>query len=331
VQNGAIYQYLFDSLETPFLSSVAQLVNLLLAYAARPVELSVIIYVALTGILVMGGMGGMSASAFLRLVTKIALVLWFATVAGVYAGWVQDFFMAVLSNDIGRAISGTAGDTLNANSFDRVWTQAYDAGLRVWAMLSRWDIGEEICVLVFWSLALAAISIGFAVWFISHFILGLYVVIGPLLIPLVLFGATKAIFERWIGSMISCIILQVFAVILLALLLRVEGQLLQQILIYRGPNVFEQIRILFAGVAFFLLAGFTAFMLPGLASSLAGGLHFHVGAIARGLASGAGYLGQGMATAGRAANAGVDRGVAGIRQRIRPTTGGSLSRTSSTP
>lgn len=330
MQNGAVYQYLFDALETPFLSSVAQLVNVLLAYAARPVELSVIIYIALTGILVMGGMGGMSASAFLRLVTKIALVLWFATVAGVYAGWVQDFFMTVVSRDLGQAVSGASGDTLNANSFDRVWTQAYDAGLRVWAMLSRWDLGEEICVAAFWFLAIVATSIGFVIWFISHFVLGLYVVIGPLVIPLVLFGATKAIFERWIGSMISCIILQVFAVILLALLLRVEGVLLQQILVYRGPNVFDQLRILFAGIAFYLLAGFAAFMLPGLASSLAGGLHFHVGAIARGLASGAGYLGQGVATAGRAANAGIDRGAAGIRQRIRPTTGGSLSRSSST-
>lgn len=328
-----IFQYLFDELETVFLQSVAKTVSALISYAAAPLQTALVLYVALTGLLMMRGHASEAVSGLIGRIVKFSVVLWFATNGSVYATWVQDFFLTVLPNDLVRAVSGagSGNNTINANSFDTAWRQAFEAGLRVWKLLDYWDVGEEIVIILFWASALVACIVAFTIWFLSHVILGLFIAIGPLVLGLVLFPATKAIFERWIGSMISCVILQVVTVILLTLTLQVEDAIIQRILMYRGPNQFEQLRTLLSGMAFFVFAGLVAWQLPGFATALAGGLHFHTGAIARGLGAGAARMGRAAGAAAKVADAGINRGVAAVRQRIRPPTGGSLSRSSPPP
>lgn len=332
MQNSQIFKFIFDSVETPFLDNVTQMVAALIAYAAAPLQTALVLYVALTGILILRGQGGTSIGDLTGRIIKLSLVAWFATNGVLYTIWVQNFFMTVLPNDITAAISsaGTGNPNVNANSFDLVWGQAYESGLRVWRLLDYWDVGEEITIFAYWVVAIIACVIAFTIWFLSHVVLGLFIIIGPLMIGLVLFPATSTIFERWIGAMISCVVLQVLTVILLSLTLRVEGQIVQLILVYKGPNVFEQIRTLMSGMIFFVFSGIIAFQLPGVANALAGGVHFHTAALARGAMRGGGRIGRAVGSVGGAANAGIDRGVAGLRQRIGPPTGNSLSRTPST-
>ena len=47
------------------------------------------------------------------------------------------------------------------------------------------------------------IIVAFAIWLISRVILALYIAIGPLLIGLALFPATRSIFEHWITALFS--------------------------------------------------------------------------------------------------------------------------------
>lgn len=333
MQNLQIFQYLFDEIETPFLQSVGTTVSTLSSYAAAPLQTALVLYIALTGILMMRGHANEAVGGLLGRVIKFSVVLWFATNGSVYSTWVQEFFLTVLPTDITRAVSnsGSGNAVINANSFDTAWRQAFEAGLRVWKLLDYWDIGEEIVIILFWGAALVACIAAFAIWFLSHVILGLFIMIGPLVLGLVLFPATKAIFERWIGAMISCVILQVVTVILLTLTLQVEDALIQRILLYRGPNQFEQLRTLLSGMIFFVFAALIAFQLPGFATALAGGLHFHTGAIARGLGAGASRVGRAAGAAAKVADAGINRGVGALRRRIGPSTGGSLSRSSPPP
>ena len=161
----------------------------------------------------------------------------------------------------------------------------------------------------------------FAIWFLSHVLLALFVAIGPLLIGLVLFPATRAIFERWIGAMISCVILQVFTVIMVTLTISVEAEIVEQIRAYTGTNPFEQIQMLFCAVIFFVFAGIIAFQLPGAATALAGGMHFHTSSLVRAVTS----LKSQSRTEQRGAAAAPPPPSRPIWQQIRPTTGGSLS------
>jgi len=331
MNNTPIFQYLFDQIETPFLQSVGLLVTALINYAAAPLQVALVLYIALTGILIMRGQGGEAVSGLLGRCIKFSIVAWFATNGSVYATWVQNFFLTVLPNDITRAVSnaGNGGASITANSFDTVWNAAFQAGLSVWKLLDYWDVGEEIVIIAFWVSAILACIVAFAIWFLSHVILGLFIVIGPLMLGLVLFPVTKPIFERWIGAMISCVILQVLTVVIVSLTLRVELLLIQQILSTKGPNQYDQLRILLSGMIFFAFSAIIAFQLPGMATSLSGGLQFHTGAVARGMVSagrGAVATGRGAVAAGRGAVSVAARGVSAVRQRIGPSTGGSLSR-----
>lgn len=82
-----IFQYIFDQIETPLLMSVASIVTSLVAYASAPVQMALVIYIALTGVMVMRGSGGEGMSGLVGRVVKLSLVAWFATNGSVYAQW----------------------------------------------------------------------------------------------------------------------------------------------------------------------------------------------------------------------------------------------------
>ena len=167
---------------------------------------------------------------------------------------------------------------------------------------------------------------------------------GPLLIVLALFPVTKSVFERWVGSLISCIILQVTTLVLLFIVLDVERTVVREIVAKGTADYVIMMQILLAGIIFFAVAAFTALQLPQFASSLSGGLHFHTGAIARAAQSALGSRGrsytdaggnttrQGRSgalgaaqTVGSFAARGVSAGGRAVARGIRPVPGGSLS------
>jgi len=327
MNNLAIFQFIFDQIETPFLQSVTTLVQALQAYAATPMRTALVLYVALAGIMMMRGRSAEPAGDTIGRMIKLALVAWFATSAGAYASWVQDFFLTVLPRDITAAVSaaGTGTQPVSANSFDAIWKQAYQAGLQVWGKLDYWDVGEEIVIVVFWAAALIACVAGFATWFLSHVILGLFIIVGPLMIGLALFPATRSIFERWIGSMVSCVVLQVAVTVLITLTIAVEAKFVGRIAAYRGPNQFEQLYALFAGVIFFVFAVVIILQLPGFATALAGGLHFHTGTLARAAFSVTRRAGRQGGPANPVFQPAAPAQGSPARPGIRPQTGASLS------
>ena len=222
--------------------------------------------------------------------------------------------------------------------------KAWRAGLEVWRTLGWQDVAEKAVVAIFWLAAIISTVITFAIWLISRVLLALFIAIGPLLIGLVLFPATRSIFERWIGLLISCVILQITTTVLLFIVLGVEQLVVGKVVLMGSVDPMAMIQVLLAGVIFFAVAGYVAWQLPGVASSLAGGLHFHVGAVGRAMKGALGSTGRkqidgqgNVHRVGRSGPAGLahytgsmaGRGTAAggraVYQRIRPPTGGSLS------
>lgn len=317
-----VFQLIFDQMETPLLASVSGLVQAVSAYSQTVLPAALILYVALTGLLIMRGMGTFPTSEFLTRALKLALVVWFVTDGTTYSQYITDFALTKLPTELANAVSGAStGISVGAGTFDSVWEPARDAGWRVWKQLSAADIGEEITVVAFWVLALASCVIGFTIWMLSHLILALFIIVGPLLIIAVLFPVTAAMFERWIGALISCVLVQFGVVVLLTLTLRTEAVLTAQVLAYSGPNVYAQLNLLLAIGAVFFFACILAWQMPNFANTLAGGLHFHGAALV--------LLARNQAArAGRAAGAGAraaDRGINSAVDRIRRPPASSLS------
>jgi type IV secretion system protein VirB6 len=321
-----VFTYIVEQVETPLITAVSDVMSAFLAYAATPLQVALVLYVALTGLLIIRGYHHEAASTLISRMVAMALVTFVITGAGVYQQYVYDFFFTILPNELGDVVAG-AGTTqiVTSNRFDQVWLKAWRAGLEVWRTLSWDDIAEKGVVILFWGVGIVSTVFTFAIWLVSRLLLALYIAVGPLLVALALFPATKAIFERWIGSMISCVILQVVTIVLLNIVLTVEGEVVSTVAAMGSVDPIAMIQVLLAGMIFFGVAAYVALQLPGVATSLAGGLHFHVAALAR--------SGMGAARSGGrrlAASLGRDRDAAlaagrVVYMRIRPSPGGSLS------
>ncbi len=339
-----IFAYIVSQVETPLVSAVTQVMNAFLSFVAAPLKIALVLYIALTGILIIRGQTDEAGSALLGRFLKMALVVWILTGSGAYQQYVYDFFFTTLPQGLANALTSGGVTAIDANTFDTVWTKAMGAGVDIWRTVSWHDFATQLIVVIFWVAAILSTVVAFAIWLISRVILALYIAIGPLLIGLALFPATRAIFERWIGSLISCVILQITTIVLLYIVLVVEQQVVGQIALMAETDLVGRLQVLLAGVIFFAVAGFVAFQLPGVASSLSGGLHFHSGAIARALQSTMGSAGRvgiaadgntyrsdrsGAIGAAHLAGSAVGRGTGAmgraVYQRIRSTTGGSLS------
>lgn len=339
-----VFSYIVAQVETPLISAVTQVVNALLAYAATPLKVCLVLYVALTGVLVLKGYSDETAATILGRFLKMGLVVWVLTGSGVYQHYIHDVFFTLLPTGLTHALtaSGATG-SVSASSFDQVWIKAWRAGLEVWRTLGWSDITEKLVIVVFWASAIVSTGVAFAIWLISRLFLALSIAVGPLLVGLVLFPATRAIFERWIGFLIACVLLQVLTVVLLFIVLAVENQVVGTVAAMGSVDPMAMLQVLLAGVIFFAVAGFVAFQLPAMASALAGGLHFHTGILARGARQVIGSTGRtfvnadgsrerhgraGVLGAGQLAGSVAARGVAQAGRalpRLRTPPGGSLS------
>ncbi|UZO95027.1 Channel protein VirB6 (plasmid) [Roseomonas mucosa] len=341
-----VFAYIVSEVETPLIAATTQVFNAFISYVQTPLKLALILYVALTGILFIRGEASEPGSVVMSRGIKFAIIVWLLTGSGLYQQWVYNFFFVSLPNGLSQSLTSTgAAGAVSANSFDDGWIKSWRAGLEVWNRTAWDDFAQQIGVLLFWIAAVLSNVFCFAIWLISRIILAVYIALGPLLIPLVLFPATRGVFERWIGALISCVILQITTIVLLYIILLAENQVLAKVVTTsRGGDSIQGLQVLLSGIVFFAVAAFVAVQLPGVASSLSGGLSFHTGAVVRGMQKAMGGTGStstdaagnttrsgrsgiiggahyGASLAGR----GIAAGARGIRQAIRPTTGGSLS------
>jgi len=276
--NWAVFQSIFDQVETPLLQQVNAMSDSFLGAVAGPLRAAMVIYVALVGVMIISGRMNEPLRDTWGRLAKGAAIAAFLT-AGTYNRIVRDFFLNGLPNDLTATISGGAG-TVNAGAFDAVWNNAFGGGLAIWKSLSFTDFGFELIIAIYWLAALVATAFGFLVWMASHIILGLYVAVGPVLLATFLFPATRSLAERWVGSMLSMILLQVFVISLLVVLTGAENSLLVNINAAGGKAV-EGIQIILGVVILFVVAGVIVVQLPAAAAAIAGGMHFYANILAR--------------------------------------------------
>ncbi len=275
--NWNVFQTLFDTIDAPLIDAIKTLVSNMESAVASILLACMTIYVALTGIMILLGRGDNPLMLIVERVIKGATVASFLQAAS-FNQYVTDFVLTTLPVAITSAVSGST--TVGASAFDKIWNAAFAGGLMVAENLGITDFGMWIVVVVYWAAAVVSIAYCFLVWIASHVFLGLFVIVGPLAILAYLFGPTRALFERWIGAVLSMLFLQLFVVALLSVILKAESAMLLKIL-KADANPFAQIKILFAAMILFLVAYDIVKQLPSASTSLVGGIYFHANTVGR--------------------------------------------------
>jgi len=290
-------------LDVPFLQAVNGATDSLLGAVRPAFAAAAVLYVAMQGYMIVTGRTVEPMRDVWYKLVKVAAVA-FILGAAAYHQYVSDFFLNGIPNDINSAITGSAG-SVTAASFDHVWNKAFGGGIAVWQHLSWHDFGLEGLIVLYWIVGAFSVGVAFVVWLISHILLGLFVAVGPLVLPMFMFPAVRGIFDRWISSLLSCIFLQVFITVLLVVLIATENALLDRIAMDRTGNPMAEIEMILCTVVMFGMAAYLVFELPGAATALAGGVHFHTHAISRATYGRAGRAAGNVAGAGARAITGA--------------------------
>jgi type IV secretion system protein VirB6 len=318
--NWAVFQQLSGLIEPPVISAAEGVMRTLISAVAGPLGAALAIYVALTGYQMFTGHMAEPLRDTWPRIAKGAFVVALLS-AGNYNTYVSNLFLTGIPNDISNALGGGA---LNAGIFDHIWNIAFKGGLEVWKNTSFYDLGLEILIILYWAAAAIACVLGFLVWQSAQILLALFVAVGPLIVGMFLFNATRAVFERWIGALLSMIFLQVMVIILLVVLTRAENAVLGG-LTGAGGNVIAQIQGIFAPIILFVLAALLIWQMPSAATALAAGMHFHAYALHRAT------LGKAADAVSAVASRGSQTIGQGARSGVNALTGRSLSVSGGSP
>lgn len=323
--NWHLFATIAQHIQQPLTQSAQQVAGNILTGLRAPFAAAAAIYVAWTGYRIAFGQIAEPLRDVWAKLIRLAVVSFALTAAG-YTQYVTDVFLTDLPQAIGRLITG--GQATGPAAFDHIVNEAFTAGVAVMRSLSGWvavDYAIGVLVIIYWLAAAAAIGFCFLIWLVAQVLLALLVAVGPFLIAMWLFPATRSLFERWIGAMAAALLLQAMTIILLQVLLGVIGAMLGDIAA-PGANVYDQAFVLINAVILYVICALVLSQIPGAATSVAGGMQFHAGMLSRATFGNAaaggqaalGYAGSAAKTGGQKAISGAGMAVNAIRTRLPP-------------
>lgn len=280
---------------------------------------------AFFGIAIAQGWKQAPAQGFGILVAKVVFALVLVSAAG-YASFVRDIFTQAMPQDISRLVAVGGQVATNSNAYDVLVGKAFAAGLVIWNSMSMLN-PLKLVVIVYWACAAAAVLAGYGVWLLGYVLVRLYIAVGPIVIPTLLFSPTRAIFSAWCGCLMSSVMLQALSIILSTVLILAESQMVASVVTNPNGDGMTMLATIFGAGLVFCLCAWLGKKLPAAAVSLCGGIHFAPNAILDAtygaVTSRAGRM---LGNTAQSARQAPERARAALRPPSAPPPGPSLSR-----
>lgn len=213
----SIFQAFATEFDATLITGMTDAVQSGLAWARPQLRSLLVLYVVVHAIGFLYGRVSAAAVAFAAL---RGLLVAAAILASNYIPYVQEMFFTTLPNSIAAGLNGPRISVSSAQQFDVLWSAALNVNGFILGKASGWlQIMDRAMAWVFAFLCLLALIVMFIMWFVSRIFLAIVICMGPFLIPLALFGATRGFVESWISKLVGLTVLQLSASILLRILL----------------------------------------------------------------------------------------------------------------
>lgn len=200
-----------------FLDAVPSLVARAVGYVRTPLRTALGLYVLMHIIDMVLGNGSIRnlGWAIIRAVTVAA-----ALQLPNYTEYVQNAFLTRLPAEIAGALNGKLIVASAAEQFDIL--RAGMANLKAQILLQAngaGDIGERLAAHILDGVGWGGIAVQWGQWYLPRLLTGLVVVVGPFLIPLWLFDATRGFAMALAAKLVSLLAMSVGASVIVASLL----------------------------------------------------------------------------------------------------------------
>jgi type IV secretory pathway VirB6-like protein len=302
----AIFQNTATDLDVALIDGMNAAISAGLVWAAPQLKTGLTLYVV--GFSLLMAYGRVDKGTFLTAIIRALSVAAILKAAN-YNYYVRDLFFTDLPNAIASAANGPAMTVKSAEQFDRMWSAVLHYSAFINGQASGWD--DAVNRGIVWLLAganLVALGVCFGMWYLARGFMAIIIGIGPWLIILYLWDATRGWVNEWIGKLVGFIVLQLAAATLLRIVLSILNRRLLAMNEAPGMSVDEMIANAAGLTGIFWIMAMVMFVLPsfvaigsaaGTGVAMASGM---VGSIGGTLAGGA-FKAGGMA--GKAAVAGA--------------------------
>lgn len=267
-----VYEDINSSLTSAFDNGMNSTVSNVLSAVATPFASLIVLWVIVTGMLVMRG--DIDTRRGVIRIVRVSLVSAFVLEAGIYNSYVVNFFHTGLPDWAASSVSGGAVST-TPQLLDKIWGDISGYSLKIDSQLYPYQIFDmiELAIIAFCDAVI--LGVVFAVYICAHVMTDIIVTIGPFVIAGFLFDATRNISERWVGKLVGLALLA--ALVDVAMLIVAQG--ISDYMTQTNINAVSSsgtpsvaIDIMFDTMIFIAVSAFIIIMLPSAAAFIGGGI-----------------------------------------------------------
>jgi type IV secretion system protein VirB6 len=202
-------------IQQPFTNGVATTVQSAMSDIQGPLTALVVIWIIVSGILVMRGDVGVRTGV-VRII-NVSIVVGLLMSVTLYNEYVVSFFTQGLPNWIGTALgNGTA--TTEPDTFYQIFINTQKVFAQANKGISSLDIGAAVLFAILDALSVIPTIVLFLFYELTKILMDVVVCLGPFVLPGYLFAATKGVADRFVSKLIGLSLLIVLIDIMLSII-----------------------------------------------------------------------------------------------------------------
>ena len=271
-----VFQFLSTQYDTGFIQALDADVSTALSAVLPPLSAALVIWIVILGYLMMTG--GLDMRYGISKVVTMAIVVGLISSSSLYDLYVQNLFIVDVPSFIATTF-GTNSTTTIPQQLDNMLQTFWITGIVLVKQASCYFCVLKPATVVLELILISipfvlAVGIVFAVYLITHTLIGLLVVVGPFVLIGYLFDATKHIPTNWLGKLIGLMILLLLVTIVLSTFTGGMVDYLNNVISSKttAEVAEEGILILAELAAYASIIAFLTLLLPGIAAYIGGGI-----------------------------------------------------------
>jgi type IV secretory pathway VirB6-like protein len=286
-----LFAGLWQLFEVPLEAGVNGSVTALSGYVAGPFRAWVLVYLIGTMLIAAWSPSEDAAMGFFRHLFRAGYVYMIIAYAANFNFFFGNLFLHTLPDGIGNALTGAVGAAgFGPDVFDKIFVQGFSAGVAAYKLVPWFSFkGLALAGVIVSYWAIVAICVGwtYLIYLAAHAAVALLIAGGPLFIALRMFPATAQFFNGWLSALMSAIVVQIFAVILLSVVIRAETHQMNALAAMSGTldntadNIMGVIFVLVGAGLVFAIGAWLSLKLSAIGTTIASGVYWNAEAIGR--------------------------------------------------
>jgi type IV secretion system protein VirB6 len=269
-QNGPFFNF-DQNIQLPFTNGMSSTVTEVMSAAQGPLTAAVVLFIVVSGILVMRGDIAVR-TGFARII-RVSIVVGLLMSTTLYNEYVVSFFTTGLPDWISTSLLGSSGAQPSAHQFDTLLLQANLLFVQAYKNLNFYNVLYSVELALLQDVIIFPIAATFLVFETAKIVMDIVVAIGPFIIGGYLFEATRGVADRWVGKLIGLTVLTLLVDIVLSIIIKGDASFYNVSMTSLSVATVQQtITIIIEFLAFITIASLVTVFLPGIASFLGGGI-----------------------------------------------------------